>query len=209
MLAEDVILALLLVDPDMVVVVISVESVAVDEPAVELTLPVIEAVEGFRSAVPVAPWMPKLGEKLMLLASVSSMISIVYTCALRSLPEGIVRVAVPSEAGTPAEIARVSCWMKSAGIDEVLTGQDETTVRGNGVLLQFDGDGAAGGIGPLNGEVGSSCHIQGALTCRNGNGIVLSGHHSGAESGDGREEETHLADQGKCGYTMWREMRGK
>jgi hypothetical protein len=55
-----------------------VESVAVEEPDEVLAVPVLETVEADATAVPVAPSMPKLGEKLMLLASVSSMISMVY-----------------------------------------------------------------------------------------------------------------------------------
>ncbi|KAK5279003.1 hypothetical protein LTR40_008407, partial [Exophiala xenobiotica] len=46
-----------------------VESVAVEEPDEVLAVPVLEAVEADATAVPVAPSMPKLGEKLMLLAS--------------------------------------------------------------------------------------------------------------------------------------------
>lgn len=57
---------------------VEVESVAVEEPDAVLAVPVLEAVEADATAVPVAPSMPKLGEKLMLLASVSSMISMVY-----------------------------------------------------------------------------------------------------------------------------------
>jgi len=70
-------------------------SVDVTEP-VEVTEPVTTPV-----AVPVAPEIPKLGEKLMLVGSVSSMISMVYTWELTSPAGGIWRVAVPSEAGIP------------------------------------------------------------------------------------------------------------
>jgi hypothetical protein len=62
-------------------------SVDVAEPVtepVEVAEPVTTPV-----AVPVAPWMPKLGEKLMLVGSVSSMISIVYTWELTSSAGGI------------------------------------------------------------------------------------------------------------------------
>lgn len=76
-LAADVVLAedsLEAVDEEPV----AVESVAVEDPDAVLAVPVLEAVEADATAVPVAPSMPKLGEKLMLLASVSSMISMVY-----------------------------------------------------------------------------------------------------------------------------------
>lgn len=77
---------------------VAVESVAVESVAVEVTEPeVADPV-----VVPVAPWMPKLGEKLMLVGSVSSMISMVYWKVLTSSAAGIVRVAVPSAAVTPA-----------------------------------------------------------------------------------------------------------
>jgi len=56
---------------------------------------------------------------------------------------GISRVAVPSEAGTPAMIGFVSVYEMATGEGEFLTGQSDATVRGNGILLQFDGDGAA------------------------------------------------------------------
>lgn len=42
-----------------------------------LAVPVLDAVEADATPVPVAPSIPKLGEKLMLEASVSSMISMV------------------------------------------------------------------------------------------------------------------------------------
>lgn len=57
--------------------------------------------------VPVAPLMPKLGEKLMLLGLLSSMISMVYWKVF-TLLAGMVKVAVSEEAGTlPAkEVSR-------------------------------------------------------------------------------------------------------
>jgi len=76
--------------------VAEVEPVEVTEPVEE---PVAEPVKADPVAVPVAPWMPKLGEKLMLLGLVSSMISIVYWKELTSAAAGILRVAVPPEAG--------------------------------------------------------------------------------------------------------------
>lgn len=73
---------------------VAVESVAVDDPVsdAEVTVPVV---------VPVAPTMPKLGEKLMLVGSESSMISMVYWKVL-TWEASTVKVAVPSEAGMPA-----------------------------------------------------------------------------------------------------------
>lgn len=93
-----------------VIVVESVESVELlvpDKVSVLLPVDVGESVEVTEPvttpvAVPVAPWIPKLGEKLMLLGLVSSIISIVYTWELTSWAGGIWRVAVPSEAATPA-----------------------------------------------------------------------------------------------------------
>jgi hypothetical protein len=81
---------------------VSVLSVDVAEPVevrepVEVAEPVTTPV-----AVPVAPAIPKLGEKLMLLGLLSSMISMVYTWELTSPAGGICTVAVPSEAGMPA-----------------------------------------------------------------------------------------------------------
>lgn len=52
-------------------------------------LPVAEAVDADPVAVPVAPVMPKLGEKLMLLGFVSSMISMVYWNEFTSSAGGI------------------------------------------------------------------------------------------------------------------------
>ena len=86
----------------------SVESVAepvedaVREPLA--VLPVMDAVDADPVAVPVAPVMPKLGEKLMLLVFVSSMISMLYWSEFTSAASGIWRVALPMEAGIPAKI---------------------------------------------------------------------------------------------------------
>jgi len=86
----------------------SVESVAepvedaVREPLA--VLPVMDAVDADPVAVPVAPVMPKLGEKLMLLVFVSSMISMLYWNEFTSAASGIWRVALPMEAGIPAKI---------------------------------------------------------------------------------------------------------
>jgi len=94
----------------------SVESVAepvedaVREPLAVLALrplavlPVMDAVDADPVAVPVAPVMPKLGEKLMLLVFVSSMISMLYWNEFTSAASGIWRVALPMEAGIPAKI---------------------------------------------------------------------------------------------------------
>lgn len=87
----------------------SVELLAVPEVVAVLlalaVLPVMEAVEADPVAVPVAPVMPKLGEKFMLVASVSSMISMVYWNEFTSAASGIWRVALPMEAGIPAVVA--------------------------------------------------------------------------------------------------------
>lgn len=118
--ALEVVLARLLVDPVVVadpVLEALLEPVVVsDEESVELlavpevvavllpllVLPVMDAVEADPVEVPVAPVMPKLGEKFMLVASVSSMISMVYWNELTSAASGIWRVALPMEAGIPA-----------------------------------------------------------------------------------------------------------
>lgn len=72
---------------------VSVESVAVPELVAALeplaVLPVIDAVDADPVAVPVAPVMPKLGEKLMLEVFVSSMISMVYWNGFTSAAAGI------------------------------------------------------------------------------------------------------------------------
>jgi len=85
------------------------------------------------------------------------------------------------------------------------SGQDETTIRGDGVLLQLDGDGTARRVGPLDGERVSSCHIQCALTCRNTDGIVLRGSDGCAESSEGSEEEPHSRGQTEGGDAIQRE----
>jgi len=109
-LAEEDAVDPVLVDPEVVAADDSVDPVLVEPVAVALdteeepddAVPVAETVDALTLAVPVAPSMPKLGEKLMLLVSVSSMISMVYTCELTSFAGGIVRVAVSSEAGIPS-----------------------------------------------------------------------------------------------------------
>lgn len=72
---------------------VSVESVAVPEVVAVreplAVLPVTDAVDADPVAVPVAPVMPKLGEKLMLEGFVSSMISMVYWNEFTSAASGI------------------------------------------------------------------------------------------------------------------------
>lgn len=82
------------------------EDDAVREPV--LVLPVAEAVPADPVEVPVAPVMPKLGEKLRLSGLLSSMISSVYKCELTSAPSGIWRVALPMEAGIPARRCQIN-----------------------------------------------------------------------------------------------------
>ena len=67
----------------------AVVDVTLSEELAEELLPVGEAVRVPVVAVPVAPLIPKFGEKLKLVGSVSSMISIVYWKLLRSSAEGI------------------------------------------------------------------------------------------------------------------------
>lgn len=124
---------------------VSVESLAVPvelavrEPVLAV-LPVTDAVEADPVAVPVAPVMPKLGEKLMLEVFVSSMISMVYWNEFTSAASGIWRVALPMEAGIPAVVSSE----KSGGNRqaEELTGQYHTSIRSDGILHELDGDGA-------------------------------------------------------------------
>lgn len=73
-------------------------------------------------------------------------------------------------------------------------GQGDATVRGNGVLLQLDGDSATGWVGPCNGQAATCCHIQGALTFRNVDGVILRRDDDCAERGDGSVEEAHVSD---------------
>ena len=88
--------------------VVAVESVAVESVAVDVTLPVDEATEALSVFVLCAPTTPKLGEKLMLVGSVSSMISMVYWKELTWLGS-TVKVKVPSEAGIPARQKISAC----------------------------------------------------------------------------------------------------
>ena len=80
---------------------VAVESVAVEPDAEDVMLPVDDATEELSVDVLWAPTTPKLGEKLMLVGSVSSTISMVYWKELTWLGS-TVKVAVPSEAGTLA-----------------------------------------------------------------------------------------------------------
>lgn len=87
---------------------VAVEPVAVESVAVDVTLPVDEATDALSVFVLCAPTIPKLGEKLILDGSVSSMISMVYWKEL-TWSGSTVNVKVPSEAGIPARQKVSAC----------------------------------------------------------------------------------------------------
>lgn len=113
---------------------------------------------------------------------------------------GISRVAVPSDAGTPA-VGQVSeCFLIPVylGSSDELTSECNTTIRGNGVLLQLDRDGSARGIGPVDGKRLTSCDVESALASRDADGVVLSCNDSCAKRCDCGGEEAHVEWE-ECG----------
>jgi hypothetical protein len=94
-----------------VAVEVVVEPVAVDVDE----LPVTDADELVSTAVLCAPWIEKAGEKLMLVGSVSSMISMVYMLVFTWLGS-MVKVAVSAEAGMLAEYQVSVCALPYGAI---------------------------------------------------------------------------------------------